>query len=76
MNDNAFICKRLGAGHTPMQKSPYPGELGRTIQQHYSLEAWQLWLEQQTQLINENRLNPLDPKDRHMIEQAMRAFFS
>ena len=70
-----FICKRLGPGQTRMDRPPYPGDLGRFIQEHYSHQAWQIWLDQQTKLINEHRLNPLDPRDRNTIEHAMRAFF-
>ena len=37
--------------------------------------AWQQWLQHQTMLINEYRLNPLDPKSRTFIEEQMQKFF-
>ena len=54
---------------------PYPGELGQRIFEEVSKEAWQMWVEHQTMLINENRLTPIDPKDRAFLEAEMDKFF-
>ena len=54
---------------------PYPGELGQRIFEQVSKEAWQMWLQHQTMLINENRLTPIDPKDRAFLEGEMDKFF-
>ena len=54
---------------------PYPGELGQRIFEQVSKEAWQMWLQHQTMLINENRLTPIDPKDRAFLEEEMDKFF-
>lgn len=56
--------------------SALPGSLGIILQERYSEEAWKMWLEVQTKLINEERLNPLDKTDRQLIEKKMIAFFS
>jgi Fe-S cluster biosynthesis and repair protein YggX len=40
----------------------YPGELGQRIFENVSKEAWKMWMGRQTMLINEYRINPLDPK--------------
>lgn len=34
-----------------------------------------MWMGQQTMLMNEYRLNPLDPKARKFLEQEMEKFF-
>ena len=34
-----------------------------------------MWLQHQTMLINENRLTPIDPKDRAFLEGEMDKFF-
>jgi Fe-S cluster biosynthesis and repair protein YggX len=34
-----------------------------------------MWFQQQTMLINEYRLNPVDPKARTFLEQQMEQFF-
>jgi Fe-S cluster biosynthesis and repair protein YggX len=55
---------------------PYPGELGKRIFEHVSKQAWQDWLEHQKRLINEMRLNLMDPKARkYLAEQMERHFF-
>ena len=54
---------------------PYPGELGQRLFESVSREAWQMWLQHQTMLINEYRLTPIEPKDRSFLEQEMEKFF-
>ena len=53
----------------------YPGELGKKIFDNVSKEAWKMWMAHQTMLINEYRINPLDPKARKFIEGEMEKFF-
>lgn len=52
----------------------YPGALGKKIYNEISKKAWKKWIIQQTKLINENKLNMLNPKDRKKIEQHMKLF--
>lgn len=52
----------------------YPGELGERIFNHISKEAWTEWQKKQTMLINEKRLNMMDPADREFLEAQMTAF--
>lgn len=52
----------------------YPGELGQKIFDNISKEAWAEWQKKQTMLINENRLNLMDPKSREFLEEQMKAF--
>ena len=68
-------CIKLGKQAEGLDAPPYPGELGERIFENVSKEAWDSWLSHQTMLINEYRLNPLDPKSRKMIEQEMEKFF-
>jgi Fe-S cluster biosynthesis and repair protein YggX len=58
-----------------LERSPYPGELGRRIYENVSKEAWGRWLTQQTMLINEYRLTPIEPKARKFLESEMEKFF-
>lgn len=53
---------------------PFPGELGQEIYDHVSHEAWEMWLNQQTMLINENRLSLADSKAKEFLRQEMRKF--
>ena len=68
-------CVKLGKEAEGLERQPYPGELGKRIFENVSKEAWQLWLRQQTILINEYRLTPVDPKHRAMLEKEMERFF-
>ena len=68
-------CVKLGKEAEGLDRPPYPGELGKRIYEQVSKEAWQMWLRQQTMLINEYRLSPVDPKARKFLEEQMEKFF-
>lgn len=68
-------CVKLGKEAPGLDFPPYPGELGKRIFESVSKEAWQQWMGRQTMLINEYRLNPLDPKARKFIEGEMEKYF-
>src|SRR3972149_6972710 len=61
-------CVKLGKEAEGLDYPTSPGELGKRIWENVSKEAWKMWLGHQTMLMNEYRLNPLDPKARKMIE--------
>jgi len=68
-------CVKLGKEAEGLERQPYPGELGKRIFDNVSKEGWQLWLRQQTMLINEYRLSPIEPKARKFLEEQMEKFF-
>lgn len=68
-------CVKLGREAEGLDRPPYPGELGQRIYDHVSKEGWQLWLRQQTILINEHRISPIDPEARKFLEREMEQFF-
>ena len=68
-------CVKLGKEAEGLERPVYPGELGKRIFESVSKEAWQLWLRQQTMLINENRLTPVNPEHRAFLEREMENFF-
>ena len=67
-------CQKLGEDLEGLDFAPYPGELGQRVLEHISKTAWQQWLGHQTMLINEYRLNMLDPKAREFLTQEMEKF--
>ena len=71
-NVNCVILKKEAEG---LDKAPYPGELGQRILENVSKEGWKMWMKQQTMLMNENRLSPMDPKHRKFLEEEMEKFF-
>ena len=68
-------CVKLNREAEGLDRLPYPGELGQRIFDNVSKEAWQQWLRQQTMLLNEYRLSPIDPKARKFLEEQMEKFF-
>jgi Fe-S cluster biosynthesis and repair protein YggX len=67
-------CVKLNKMAEGLERPPYPGELGQRVFDNVSKEAWQLWLQQQTILINENRLSLAEPKSRVFLEEQMVKF--
>jgi len=67
-------CVKLGKEAEGLDFPPWPGDLGKRIFENVSKEAWQLWMNHQTMLMNEYRLNPLDPKSRKLIAEEMEKF--
>ena len=68
-------CIKLGKEAEGLERMPYPGDLGQRIFEQVSKEAWQMWVQHQTMLINEYRLTPIEPKARKFLEEEMEKFF-
>ena len=68
-------CAKLGKEAEGLDFQTYPGELGKRVYENVSKEAWRLWLDHQTMLINEYRLTPFDPNARKFLEEEMEKFF-
>ncbi|MGQ4809476.1 putative Fe(2+)-trafficking protein [Candidatus Entotheonellaceae bacterium PAL068K] len=50
-------------------------ELRQRVHQQVSMEAWELWKNHLTMLMNEHRLNMMEPQTDAFIRQQMEAFF-
>lgn len=68
-------CVKLKKEADGLDFPPYPGELGKKIYESVSKEGWQMWLGQQTMLINENRLSLADPKSQQFLKEELDKFF-
>ena len=68
-------CVKLKKELEGLERAPYPGDLGERILESVSKEAWNMWLQHQTMLINEYRLTPIEPKDRKFLEDEMEKSF-
>lgn len=68
-------CVKLNKEAEGLDFPPYPGELGKKIYESVSKEAWQMWMGQQTMLINENRLSLADPESQKFLKQELDKFF-
>ncbi len=67
-------CVKLKREAEGLAAPPYPGEMGIKIWQSISKEAWELWIQTQTRLVNENRLNLADVRARKYLAQQMESF--
>ncbi|MBK8452314.1 MAG: oxidative damage protection protein [Thiofilum sp.] len=68
-------CVLLKQEAEGLERPTYPGALGQRIFDNVSKAAWQKWLRQQTMLLNEYRLSPINPRDRKFLEEEMEKFF-
>jgi Fe-S cluster biosynthesis and repair protein YggX len=68
-------CVKLGREAEGLDRQTWPGEVGKKIFENVSKEAWRMWMDHQTMLMNEYRINPLDPKARKFIQDEMEKFF-
>jgi len=69
---NCVYLKKEAEG---LERLTYPGDLGKRIFENVSKEAWGMWIKQQTILMNEYRLSPINAKDRKFLEEEMDKFF-
>ncbi|AMG30184.1 oxidative damage protection protein [Grimontia hollisae] len=65
------FCQRLKKEAEGLDFQLYPGELGKRIFDNISKEAWAQWQGKQTMLINEKKLNMMEPEHRKLLEDEM-----
>lgn len=68
-------CVKLGRLLPGLERPPVSGELGQRIYEHVSAEAYKLWVEHMTRIINHYGLSPADPESRKILRQEMEEFF-
>lgn len=68
-------CVKFGREMEGLERVPWKGELGKRIYENVSKEAWKMWVEYSKMLMNEYRLNPLDPQSQNIIAEQMERFF-
>ena len=72
---NLINCIKLKKQLEGLERAPYPGELGKKILSSVSKEAWQMWLDHQTMLINENNLNLFEESSQKYLKEQMDKYF-
>ena len=68
------FCENLKQELPGLDFQLYPGELGKRIFDNISKQAWGEWQKKQTMLINEHKLNMMDPHARAFLEEKMQAY--
>ena len=68
-------CVKFGKEMPGLERVPWKGAIGQRVFENVSAEAWKLWIEYSKMLMNEYRLNPLDPQSQKIMEEQMEQFF-
>lgn len=68
-------CVKFGKEMPGLDRIPWKGELGKRIYENVSQEAWKMWIEHSKMVMNEYRLNPLDPNSQKIMEDQLEQFF-
>jgi Fe-S cluster biosynthesis and repair protein YggX len=70
------MCKKYQQQLPGLDAPPYPGPKGQQIYEQVSKQAWQEWQAHQTMLINEHKLNMMEPEARKFLQQQMDKFLA
>jgi Fe-S cluster biosynthesis and repair protein YggX len=71
----ALTCARCGRTDAPaLPRPPLPGKTGLEIRQTICTDCWAEWQKMEVMVINELRLNFMDPASQVTLEQHMRKF--
>jgi Fe-S cluster biosynthesis and repair protein YggX len=65
-------CAREGAPALP--RPPLPGPAGAEVAARVCADCWREWQKAEVMVINELRLNFMDPAAQQVLEQQMRQF--
>jgi Fe-S cluster biosynthesis and repair protein YggX len=70
-----FHCLRCGrAGAPRLARPPLPGAAGREVQAGICADCWGEWGRAEVMVINELRLNFMDPASQEILSRQMREF--
>jgi Fe-S cluster biosynthesis and repair protein YggX len=69
-------CRRCGQRKAALVAAPLPGKWGPVIVASTCQECWLEWIEEQTRLINHERILPSDPEQRKVLYERMKAFLN
>ena len=68
-------CVKLGRELPGLARPPFPGALGQRVFENVSQQAWALWQQQQTLLINHNGLSLFDKRAQAFLMAQLEEFF-
>ena len=76
MPDQQIECARCGRSAASPSDVPYGGELGEEIRRRTCAACWDEWLAQEVMVINELRLNFMDPESQDVLVRHLREFLN
>jgi Fe-S cluster biosynthesis and repair protein YggX len=68
-------CVKLRQELPGLTRPPFPGALGQRVFENVSQQAWALWQQQQTLLINHNGLSLFDKRAQAFLMAQLEEFF-
>lgn len=71
-----IVCSRCRREVEPMPSPPMPGKTGRQVQERVCADCWGEWQAMEVMVINELRLNFMDPTAQATLDQHMRQFLA
>jgi len=70
------FCRKLKQELPGLYLPPFPGPKGEEVFNNISKQAWGEWMQHQTTLINEMRLNMMDLTARTYLAEQREKFFA
>ena len=68
-------CARCGRPEAPaLSRAPLPGKAGAEIRERICADCWAEWQKMEVMVINELRLNFMDPAAQETLNRHMREF--
>lgn len=67
-------CVKLGRELPGLRRPPFPGALGQRVFENISQQAWEMWQQQSTLLINHYGLNLRDPNAQKFLMEQLEEF--
>ena len=71
---STVTCSRCQLERLAIESNPYPGDLGLEIQEKVCRPCWAEWQQAEVIVINELRLDFMDPKSHDTLVLHMREF--
>jgi Fe-S cluster biosynthesis and repair protein YggX len=68
------VCSRCGQEKAALSRNPLPGPTGVEVRAQVCPECWNEWLKQEVMVINELRLNFMDPRSGDILDEHMRRY--
>ena len=74
MSDQDIVCARCQRTAPPTTKTTWGGQLGEEIRTRICVDCWAEWENAEVMVINELRLNFMDPKSQEILRGHLREF--
>ena len=76
MSGATVTCRRCGNDGPRLPRAPLPGRAGQEIQESVCSDCWGEWQRAEVMVINELRLNFMDPEAQRVLDRQMREFLA